>query len=440
MEQMDKLFLAADRNINCNTAYPVFKKEFLTYESDCDVLEGVTELSYYIHIPFCSHLCRFCEYTRFPAGNKPQEDRYMELLEAQIRDFQKKHVIRKVYGLDIGGGTPSALDDENFERVLKLAGILLEGDAAGGIVPPIKADGFEKSIEISFTTINPEKIRLIGQYGFKRVSAGIQSTSHVILKEQGREYNEVREMKAYMDALYAAGVEKINLDLMYAMPDQTDEEILSTLEAVALLMPQQVTVYEMRYNRMGKRPENIDRELQYHQYCILYQRLTDMGYEGRFGRNTFTRCKDPGVSSYIWYRMDQGIPYKGFGISAQSMGQKGISYGSLKNTDMRSIPGMDSIGTTSNYLLPEEELAAKYVSVAMYAGRFRLDVLSGILKKDSREYFAVELDYLLRKGYVTVDEDYVTVTEKGFRYYGAIAVLFWSKPQKRALLNQAEGV
>ncbi|MDO4189662.1 MAG: hypothetical protein Q4D29_11820 [Lachnospiraceae bacterium] len=118
---IEKLFLAADKNLNCNTAYPIFKEEFKIYESDIDVMEGVTQLSYYIHIPFCKQLCKFCEYTRFLAGDKAQEIRYINLLGDQIRKFVSEHKIEKIYGLDIGGGTPSALDDDDFEDVLKLA-------------------------------------------------------------------------------------------------------------------------------------------------------------------------------------------------------------------------------------------------------------------------------------------------------------------------------
>ena len=438
-EKIEELFRAADRNPKCNTAYPIFKKKFQRYEADCDIMEGVSELSYYIHIPFCSHLCNFCEYTRFQAGDKSQEDRYLELLTAQIREFTATHPVSKVYGLDIGGGTPSALDVTNFEKILKLANSLLEGDPDKGITAPAPAEDLEKSIEISFTTINEEKISLIGAYGFKRVSAGIQSMSRSLLEKQGRAYNGIQEIAAYMKALYAAGVEKINLDLMYGMPDQGEDEINGTLDVIEMLKPQQVTIYEMRYNRMKSKPENVDRELQYDQYCTLYQRLLQMGYKSRFGKNTFTLCEDHGVSSYIWHRMDQGIPYKGFGISAQSMGSIGISYGSLKNTDLKDIPEMSAIGTSSNYRLPPEEMAAKYVSIAMYSGCFRLDALSRILGRDSREYFAEELDYLLSQEYITIHDNYVTVTEKGFRFYGAIAALFWSDTQKALLLQQEKG-
>ncbi|MDO4189660.1 MAG: hypothetical protein Q4D29_11810, partial [Lachnospiraceae bacterium] len=152
-----------------------------------------------------------------------------------------------------------------------------------------------------------------------------------------------------------------------------------------------------RYNRAKNKPDSITRELQFKQYSIFYNRLVAMGYRGYFGKNTFTRCNDNGVSSYLWYRMDQGIPYKGFGISAQSMGNRGISYGSLKNIDTERLPEIASIGATANYCLPESEMAAKYVSIAMYNGRFRLDSLSKILGEDAEKAFSDELLYLTTK-------------------------------------------
>ncbi len=433
-ERVHEIFQAADRNLKCNTAYPVFKEGFRKFESDADVLSGVSGLSYYIHIPFCRHLCKFCEYTRFQAGDRKQEDRYLGLLEAQIRAFLKTHSVSRVYGLDIGGGTPSALDDGNFEQVLKLAEYLLHGDPSIGIPRPVQADGFENSIEISFSTVSKKKIQLIGEYGIRRVSAGIQSLSRGLLEKQGRAFSTVRDIEAAMRALHEASVAKINLDLMYGMPEQTDDMIDGTLDVIEQLRPEQVTVYEMRYNRMKTIPKEVTRDLLYRQYRIFFGRLTGMGYRGVFGRNTFTRCEDQGVSSYLWYRMNQGIPYKGFGISAQSMGMEGIAYGSLKNTELTAIPDMASIGAASNYLLPGDEMAAKYVSIGMYSGRFRLDVLSRFLGSDARKWFAEELAYLLRHGYIRITGDEASVTEKGFRYYGAVTALFWSKDQQARLL------
>ena len=95
---------------------------------------------------------------------------------------------------------------------------------------------------------------------------------------------------------------------------------------------------------------------------------------------------------------------------------------------------MASIATSSNYRLPGDEMAAKYVSIGMYNGRFRLDVLSRFLRSSAWEWFAEELAYLLRSEYIRIIDDEVSVTEKGFRYYGAITALFWSKDQQERLL------
>ena len=129
------------------------------------------------------------------------------------------------------------------------------------------------------------------------------------------------------------------------------------------------------------------------------------------------------------------LPYKGFGISAQSMTRNGISYGSLKNSKANRMPPLDMLTEEYNYLLPASEIAAKYVSVALYGGCFRLDVLDEILGEDSAAYFQTQLSFLLQRDLIRIEEKEVVLTEKGFRLYGAIAALFWSTEQQQYLLD-----
>lgn len=145
-EEIEKIFALADQNLLCNTSYPFNKVQYEQFLTSEDILSAVDKLSFYIHIPFCRQLCSFCEYTRFPAGDIAAEECYMDLLNAQIQSFLDSHPVKRLYGFDIGGGTPSALPPDLFERLLSI-GRNLEG------IAPKSAD-YEKSIEISFSTIN----------------------------------------------------------------------------------------------------------------------------------------------------------------------------------------------------------------------------------------------------------------------------------------------
>ena len=89
-----------------------------------------------------------------------------------------------------------------------------------------------------------------------------------------------------------------------------------------------------------------------------------------------------------------GRPYKGFGVSAQSMSDKGIAYNMLKSDNSQYMPGFDEISEEYSYLLPKEELAAKYICISLYSGRFNLSVLERILSCDPLSYYHNEFRFL----------------------------------------------
>lgn len=426
-EEIEKIFALADQNLLCNTSYPFNKVQYEQFLTSEDILSAVDKLSFYIHIPFCRQLCSFCEYTRFPAGDIAAEECYMDLLNAQIQSFLDSHPVKRLYGFDIGGGTPSALPPDLFERLLSI-GRNLEG------IAPKSAD-YEKSIEISFSTINELKLQLIGRYGYTRISAGLQSSDQQLLHKSGRIVTGNEKISEVIYKAHGYGIKKVNLDLMYGLPSQNAKSVDSTILTISQLRPDQVTLYETRYNKYRRIPDGITRDLQFEQYSTLYKGLTSLGYQGRFGSNTFSICGDDGLSSYIRNRMLYCKPYKGFGISAQSMSRTGLSYGPYKSADCVDFARLSSFNEGVSYLLPPEELAAKYISIALYGGRFLLSVLTEILGIDAEDYYHNELLFLKQRGYIEIDNEQVSLTKVGFRYYGAIATLFWGSDQRSALLG-----
>lgn len=422
-----RLFNAADNTLNCNTAYPVFKGEFMPFKKNIDLFENVHELSFYIHVPFCHQFCSFCEYTKFLSGNQNEERLYLDAMEIQIRDFLQTHRVYMLRGFDIGGGTPTALSDASFKRILQMQ-LNVENQIQ-------VAKDFEKSIECSFPTLNREKIYMIGEAGFKRVSGGLQYVDQHLEEKMRRESDPISIIAEKTDLLHNAGVDKVNLDLMYGIPGQTEGALINTLEAVMKILPDQITVYETRFNRTSLEHRGINREVQYRQYCLIFNYLTEHGYKSRFGRNTFSLQGDEGVSSYIKGRMTEAVPYKGFGPSAQSMTDRGISYEILKNTNQTRYPKDVGWSRRTVYELPPEEIMAKYICIALYSGQFDANTASRLLRNDFKMRFCDELEFLISSGYAKWVGDLVRLTRKGFRYYGAIGALFWSEKQKQMLLS-----
>ncbi|MDR0978578.1 MAG: radical SAM protein, partial [Lachnospiraceae bacterium] len=379
-------------------------------------------------IPFCKSLCSFCEYTKFLNNDSEQQQKYITLLKKQIENFTNTHKIEELYGLDIGGGTPTSLSDECLEELMDFISNLEKRY--------IKIHDYEKSIEINFNTISDRKLEAIKNAGFKRVSAGLQIMNKQILSENNRDYASIKYILNMVDKIRERNIKKINLDLMYGLKNQTNDNILNTIAAIKLINPEQVTLYEMRYNIVGGKTENITRELVYSQYSQLYSSLIDLGYKGRFGSNTFSKFDDLGLSSYLKYRMVDCIPYKGFGISAQSMSLSGISYNIGKNKkDFNSIIENNNIFEEDVYKLPKEEILSKYIAVSLYGGCFKIDVMNKILNCNALEYFKNEFDFLLGNDYIYIEDNICYLTQNGFKYYGAIVSLFYSQSHKKYLLE-----
>ena len=125
MNEIERLFRLASEDVCCNTSYPISPDYFSAYQvRGYDIMMGVGALAFYVHVPFCRSLCRFCEYTRVRSGDPRQESRYVDLLARQVEQWTAAHAYSRAWGLDVGGGTPTALNAPDFSRVMKLTASL----------------------------------------------------------------------------------------------------------------------------------------------------------------------------------------------------------------------------------------------------------------------------------------------------------------------------
>lgn len=305
------------------------------------------------------------------------------------------------------------------------------------------SDDFEPSIEASIKTISPEKISLIRDAGIRRISIGIQSLYFSRFQSGiGWRYPEAEDIIKQINDIRRSGDFKINLDFMYGFKFQKNVETENPDKtAIEQLIPDQVTLYELRTNQL-KDYEGAEASSRSYYYRRWYTTLNQLGYRGRYGQNTFS--KDPhdlGVSSYIRHRMLDGSDYKGFGISAQSMADGNVEYNAGKNTtDLLSlIPTglLSEHGTfeaTEHYELPIAEKFAKFVCISAYSGGFNWRIAKERFYPDFFERFGNTLDFLTEPkhesdfGDIELTNDRINVTRSGFDHYGPLFSLFY-KPK-----------
>ena len=287
---------------------------------------------------------------------------------------------------------------------------------------------FEASIEATFQTLTINKIALIAANGIKRVSLGLQSSSENVLKPLHRSVDSCQNMSFAIQQLHQAGIDKVNIDLMYGLPGQSIDTLIRDIATIKELNPEQVTIYEFRTNQLAHSFET-NLEICYQQYCKLYDELTNLGYNGVFGQNTFSKkATDCGLSSYLRHRMFDGWQYKGFGISSQSMSQSGLSYNIGKNAPVSKYlsDSILSYEATKSYILPSQEVFAKFIAVSGYSGGFSISVARKILGNEFDAKYRNTIKFLFSENLITIKNDRLQLTKSGFRYYGAILSLFHS--------------
>lgn len=405
-----------------NTSYPPSPSDWAAYRVPGSLpFDKDRRLSFYIHIPFCKQLCSFCEYTRMLCPDEDVQKDYLLAVARDIERFKQKYQDITLLGFDIGGGTPTALSEENFSLLMQIYQTAIAG---------LNIDEkYEPSIEGTFNTLCEHKLEQMVKSGIHRLSLGVQSSCHSVLHKHQRGSSNEATMKSWLAKAWDAGIWKVNLDFMYGLKGQDESTIRQDLEMISRLKPQQVTLYELRPNMISAE-QTFSKAALFDQYAQYYDGLIALGYKARFGQNTFSvDASDEGVSSYLRERMLSGAAYKGFGLSAQNMSSAGVAYnvGKMAALPQEAING-DGYPEQFTYLLPKRELASKYMAISAYNGSFSLSRLRELDFDDRHlnEILAFCIDKgLLYKG----EQDRVFVTRKGFEHYGALFSLFYSSNQ-----------
>lgn len=416
-----ELFNQRKEDLRYNTSYPLHPSDWAKWKVDGRLPFAYDKsLSLYFHIPFCPSLCNFCEYVRFKVPDTHVQTRYVDTMLSDASFFLQSNAgIEALEGLDIGGGTPTALADEPFCKLLQ---------GVNAIMRNMKlCDDFRPSIEATFSTITEAKAKSIADAGFTRVSFGIQNVSREFLRENNRRNGSLWQMQEAMEWCRTCGIRIINIDLMYGFSGMSDEQIKNTLRVCGSLHPEHLTVYELRTNMIAG-IHSAPREELFRQYALIFDIIRDMGYHGRFGQNTFsTAADDCALSSYLKRRMLLNGSYKGFGISAQSKSKVGLSYNFGKN----HVPMNECIGKKTfeddadTYILPPEEMLSKYLAICGYHACFNLSIMQEIIGEDPLSRFSDVFDFLFENELIQREKSMIHFTRKGFCHYAAILSLFY---------------
>jgi oxygen-independent coproporphyrinogen-3 oxidase len=262
----------------------------------------------YIHVPFCARVCPYCDFA-VTTGDREKQHRFVEHLVHEIDLYAGQ--LWRFDTIYLGGGTPSRLPLEELTRVVEHArGRFSVAPAAG------------MSLEVNPEDVETKRISAWRSLGFDFISLGVQSFTRANLEFLGRRHS-VSEAKSAVERTLEAGFPTVSLDLIYGLPDQSNEDWLADLEQAVSLKPNhlscyQLTVHEktvfgLRKNRGQLR--EADEERQAELFELTHRFLLDAGFEGYEVSNF---ASSPRHRSRHNRKYWDHTPYLGLGPSAHS--------------------------------------------------------------------------------------------------------------------------
>ena len=196
-------------------------------------LAALPPLSLYVHLPWCLKKCPYCDFNshELQAGGLP-EQRYIDALVADLEGALPLVWGRPVQSIFIGGGTPSLFSPEGIERLLSAVRARLK----------LAADA-EITLEANPGTFEKDRFKAFRAAGVTRLSVGVQSFNDAHLRALGRVHDSRQAIAAVEEA--QAAFETFNLDLMYALPGQTLEQLEADVTQAMALMPPHLSIYHL---------------------------------------------------------------------------------------------------------------------------------------------------------------------------------------------------
>lgn len=197
---------------------------------------AITELpplSLYVHFPWCVQKCPYCDFNSHSIKQSIPEADYIQALLNDLEQELPAIWGRSLTSIFIGGGTPSLMSVEGMDQLLSGIRARL----------PYLADT-EVTMEANPGTVEAEKFNGFYQAGVNRISIGVQSFNDIFLKTLGRIHQSDEALKAF-EIARQAGFKNINIDLMYALPEQTIEQALSDLTIATSLQPEHLSWYQL---------------------------------------------------------------------------------------------------------------------------------------------------------------------------------------------------
>ncbi|GLX69190.1 radical SAM family heme chaperone HemW [Paenibacillus glycanilyticus] len=309
----------------------------------------------YIHIPFCTNKCHYCDFTSYVLKGQPVDD-YLDALEREMELTVAQMPPERIDTVFVGGGTPTVLTPPQMTRFL----------ASVKKHFPL-ADDVEFTMEANPGTTDPEKLAAMFAGGVNRISFGVQSFDNGLLERIGRIHN-VDDVYRSLENARAAGFTNLSIDLMFGLPKQTLEMLEDSVnKALALDLPhyslyslkvEENTLFHKLYQRdeLPLPPEDEE----FNMYTLLMDRLKQAGYV-HYEISNFAK---PGYESRHNSTYWRNEPYYGLGAGAHGYA-RGLRHVNVKGVQPYIDYTKTKLPRLEENAIPESEAMEDFMMVGL---------------------------------------------------------------------------
>lgn len=424
------------------TSYPTADR-FVEAFDQADHIQALTQrqngtfgkpsaLSLYVHIPFCESLCYYCACNKIITKHKERSAQYLTYLSKEL-DLHTRHLGRgqAVSQLHLGGGTPTFMSDDELRQLMALL------RAHFSFVP-----GGEYSVEVDPRTVDEDRLAVLAELGFNRLSFGVQDFDSAVQKAIHR-IQPAEQVFKLVQAARRLGFESVNVDLIYGLPLQTPESFERTLSQVQQLRPDRIALYAYAHL-----PERFKPQRRIHaedlpaggQKVAMLARsidaLTDAGYV-YIGMDHFALPEDALAVAKRQGRLHRN--FQGYSTQADcdlialgvsSIGRMGSTYSQNAKTMEEYCDLLDQglFPVVRGLALTRDDLIRRTVIMAlMCQGHLQFEAINLAWLIDFKTVFAQELKLLQdmqEQGLVKLTDGGIQVTATGWFFVRGVAMVF----------------
>ncbi|OLS35689.1 coproporphyrinogen III oxidase [Alkalihalophilus pseudofirmus] len=359
----------------------------------------------YIHIPFCEHICHYCDFNKVFLKNQPVDDYIQALLHEMHMTINeaKPDQLKTIY---VGGGTPTALTAAQLRTLF--AGM-------HSILPMEQIEEF--TVEVNPDSSEEEKLAVMKEFGVNRLSIGVQSFDQSLLEAIGRTHSSDSVHDAVKRSR-EAGFDNLSLDLMFGLPHQSVEQFIDTIEKAAELGVEHLSAYSLKieektvfFNRQRKGKLSLPPE---EDEVTMYEELRKRTKAHGFVQYEISNFAKPGRESkhnLVYWNNDE---YYGFGAGAHGY------VNGVRHQNIGPVPKyIEAVNQKKLPYLNEHKVSrVEQIEEAMFMGLRKLngvdlDELSKRYDKDHNKLYHDQIKDLSERGLLVSEQGMLKLTNEG---------------------------